>query len=71
MLAPTIEEIAEEYEGRLTVGKLNVDDHGEIAARFSIRGIPTILRDPTSAGGSCPALPRPISRSSAAQMFRR
>ncbi|MFQ5742366.1 MAG: thioredoxin [Acidobacteriota bacterium] len=43
MLAPTIEEIADSYSGRLKVGKLNVDHHGEIAARYSIRGIPTIL----------------------------
>lgn len=43
MLAPTIDEIAESYSGRLKVGKLNVDQHGEVAARYSIRGIPTLL----------------------------
>ena len=43
MLAPTIDEIAENYDGRLKVGKLNVDHFGDIAARYQIRGIPTIL----------------------------
>lgn len=43
MLAPTIDEIATEYSDRLKVGKLNVDHFGEIAARYQIRGIPTIL----------------------------
>ena len=43
MLAPTIDEIAENYSGRVKVGKLNVDDCGAIAARYQIRGIPTIL----------------------------
>ena len=43
MLAPTIEAIAEDYSGRVKVAKLNVDHFGDIAARYQIRGIPTIL----------------------------
>ena len=43
MLAPTIEELAEEYNGQLMVGKLNVDDNPGIATRYGIRGIPTLL----------------------------
>ncbi len=43
MLAPTIDEIAQDYADQIKVGKLNVDHHGDIAARFAIRGIPTIL----------------------------
>jgi len=43
MLAPTISAIASDYDGRLKVAKLNVDHFGEIAARYQIRGIPTIL----------------------------
>ena len=43
MLAPTIEELAKDFAGRVKVGKLNVDDFGAIAARYQIRGIPTIL----------------------------
>ena len=42
-LAPTIESIAEEYKGRVKVGKLDVDANGSTAARFNIRGIPTLL----------------------------
>ena len=42
-LAPTVEQIAEEYEGQIKVGKLDVDAHGALSARFSIRGIPTLL----------------------------
>lgn len=69
MLAPTIQEIAEDYEGRLRVGKLNVDDHGEIAARYNIRGIPTILlfaegevRDQMVGAGSKEALQRMVDK---------
>jgi thioredoxin 1 len=42
-LAPTVDAIAIDYDGRMTVGKLNVDENPGIAGRFSIRGIPTIL----------------------------
>lgn len=43
MIAPTIDAIADEYAGRLKVGKVNVDFNNETAARFMIRGIPTLL----------------------------
>ncbi len=43
MLAPTIEEIAGEYEDKILVGKLNVDDNPSTATKFGIRGIPTLL----------------------------
>ena len=42
-LAPTVEEIAGEYQGKLKVGKLDVDANNALLARFSIRGIPTLL----------------------------
>ena len=42
-LAPTVEELAAEFDGRLTVGKLNVDDNPNTAGRFNIRGITTLL----------------------------
>ena len=42
-LAPTVAELAVELDGRLTVGKLNVDENPSTAERFSVRGIPTLL----------------------------
>ena len=42
-LAPTVDALAGELAGRLTVGKLNVDENPNTAGRFSIRGIPTLL----------------------------
>ncbi len=43
MLDPVVEEIAGEYEGRLKVGKLNTDDNREVAAKYGIMSIPTIM----------------------------
>jgi thioredoxin 1 len=43
MLAPIVEEIAGEYAGRLKVLKLNTDENQEIASRYQIMGIPTLL----------------------------
>ena len=42
-LAPTVDALAADYDGKVTVGKLNVDENPNTAGRFSIRGIPTIL----------------------------
>ena len=43
VLAPTVEEIAGEYENIIKVGKLNVDDNPTTATKYGIRGIPTLL----------------------------
>ncbi len=43
MLAPIVEQLSEEYQGRLSVGKLNVDESPQTAVQFGIRGIPTLL----------------------------
>ncbi len=43
MIAPTVEEIANEYEGKVKVGKVDVDNNMQSAANFSIRSIPTLL----------------------------
>jgi len=42
-LAPTVEALADEYQGKVTVGKLNVDENPMTAEKFNIRGIPTLL----------------------------
>jgi len=43
MIAPILEEVATQYAGRLTVAKLNVDDNQDTAAKYGIRGIPTLM----------------------------
>ncbi|MBQ8552107.1 MAG: thioredoxin [Clostridia bacterium] len=43
MLAPELEAFAKENEGKVKVGKVNVDDEGELAQRFGIMSIPTLL----------------------------
>ena len=42
-LAPTVDALATDYTGKLTVGKLNVDDNPSTAFKFQIRGIPALL----------------------------
>lgn len=42
-IAPTVEELANEYDGKIVVGKCDVEEGDEIAAQFGIRNIPTIL----------------------------
>lgn len=42
-IAPTVEELAKEYDGKIVVGKCDVEECDEIAAEFGIRNIPTIL----------------------------
>jgi thioredoxin 1 len=42
-LGPTIEALAEDYSGKITIGKLNVDDNPNTAFKFQIRSIPAVL----------------------------
>ncbi|HOB22928.1 MAG: thioredoxin [Firmicutes bacterium] len=42
-LGPIIEELAQDYSGRATIGKVNVDENGELANRYGVMSIPTIL----------------------------
>lgn len=43
MLAPVIEELAAQYEGKVTVAKVDVDDNQELAVRFGVMSIPTVI----------------------------
>ena len=43
MIAPTLDAIADEYAGRVKVGKVNVDENGATAMRYQVRSIPTLL----------------------------
>ena len=42
-MTPTIDTVASEYVGKAKIGKLNVDENGQVAMRYNIRGIPTLL----------------------------
>ncbi len=43
MIAPTVEELAAEYEGKIRIGKLNIDENPSTPTKFGIRGIPTLI----------------------------
>ena len=42
-VGPIVDELADEYEGKAKISKLNVDDEGELAAKFRVMSIPTIM----------------------------
>jgi thioredoxin 1 len=42
-IAPILTEVAKEYDGRLKIAKLNVDDNADVPRRYNIRGIPTLM----------------------------
>ena len=58
MIAPILSEIADTYEGKVKIGKLNVDEFSETPKKFGIRGIPTLLlfKDGNVAGTKVGAL---------------
>jgi thioredoxin 1 len=43
MIGPVVEELANDYDGKAVIGKLNVDENPNVTARFGIRSIPTLL----------------------------
>ena len=43
MIAPILDEVAAEFEGRLKVVKINIDEHERTPAKFGVRGIPTLM----------------------------
>lgn len=42
-IAPILEELSKELSGKLVIGKVNVDDHGDLAGTYGVRAIPTML----------------------------
>jgi thioredoxin 1 len=42
-LEPTVDALAGEYDGRVTIGKLNVDENPDVSFKYQVRGIPTLL----------------------------
>ena len=43
MIAPILDEVARDYEGRLEIAKLNVDENAATTAKYAVRGIPTLM----------------------------
>ena len=43
MIAPVLDEVASEYQGKLIVAKLNIDNHSATPAKYGVRGIPTLM----------------------------
>ncbi|RJP60542.1 MAG: thioredoxin [Ignavibacteriales bacterium] len=43
MIAPIMEELAQEYDGKVKIGKLDVDDNQQTAVKYGVRSIPTVL----------------------------
>jgi thioredoxin 1 len=65
MIAPTIEELAAEYAGKAKIGKVNTDENSDIAGRFKIMSIPTILffKDGVKVDQVVGAVPKPQLKS--------
>jgi thioredoxin 1 len=43
MIAPVLDELADEYQGKVKIGKVNVDEHQQLAAQYNVTAIPTLL----------------------------
>ena len=43
MIAPILDDLAKDYDGRVQIGKMNVDENRDVPAQFGIRGIPTLM----------------------------
>jgi thioredoxin 1 len=61
LVAPIVEELAKEYDGKIKVGKINVDDNQQVAGKYGISSIPTIMifRDGDLKERITGALPKP------------
>ncbi|MGO9612593.1 MAG: thioredoxin [Dissulfurispiraceae bacterium] len=65
IVAPTVEELAKEYAGKMKVGKLNTDENPDLASRYKIMGIPTIMffKDGQKVDQIVGAVPKPQLKS--------
>lgn len=65
MIAPTVEELAKEFEGKVKVAKLNTDENPDIATKYKIMGIPTIMffKDGQKVDQVVGAVPKPQLKS--------
>ena len=43
MIAPALEELATEYDGKLTIAKINIDENPQVPTKYGVRGIPTLM----------------------------
>jgi thioredoxin 1 len=43
MLSPTIDQVADDYDSKVTIGKINIDEEPELAQRFGVMSIPTLI----------------------------
>jgi thioredoxin 1 len=71
MIAPIVQQLADEYAGQVTVGKMDVDANQQVAATFGIRSIPTILffKDGKMVEQVVGAVPRPALESKIKQLL--
>lgn len=62
MMAPVVEQFAEEYEGRVKIGKINVDEESELAERFGVQSIPSFIfiKDGKVVDRVTGAMPKPV-----------
>ena len=60
MIAPILDEVSKDYDGRLQIAKMNVDENRDVPAKFGIRGIPTLMlfKDGKVAATKIGALPK-------------
>ncbi|MFP4376225.1 MAG: thioredoxin [Spirochaetales bacterium] len=61
MVAPVLEEISDDYDGKLKIGKLDVDSEGDLAMKYGVQSIPTLLlfKNGEVVGQKVGAAPRP------------
>ncbi len=60
MIAPSLDDLAEEYKGKVTVAKLNIDENPQVPSKYGVRGIPTLMlfKDGNVAATKIGALPK-------------